>query len=159
MTPYAFYERSTIKSHCFELATICSQMELATICTQMELETICIQMELATICTQMELETICTQMKLATICTQMEGFWKLRNAVLLNLVNVADALLLNPIRDGPFRVCSRMPHAKKDLLSKICHTYPTMMKHGKICLPKLATFVISRNTDINWILIHNFQFF
>ena len=66
-------------------------------------------------------------------------------------------------------------------LPNICHTYPTMIKLGKI-IPylmkiqeiyesrdtpltspffhqKSAIFFISRNTDIECILVHNFSFF
>ena len=90
-------------------------------------------------------------------------------------------LFLNPIQDGHFWGCSRMGN-KKTLLPKICHTYSTMMKLGtvipylkkiqKICKsrdtpPRLlltsaffdrksANFVISRNTGIDWILVHKF---
>ena len=39
-------------------------------------------------------------------------------------------LLFNPIQDGLFRGYSRMGGAKKAPLSKICHSYPTMMKLG-----------------------------
>ena len=38
----------------------------------------------------------------------------------------------NPIQDGHFRGCSRMGGSKKTPLPKICHTYPTMMKLGKV---------------------------
>ena len=34
----------------------------------------------------------------------------------------------NPIYDGLFRDCSRMGRGQKDPVSKICHTYSTMMK-------------------------------
>ena len=69
-------------------------------------------------------------------------------------------------------------------LTKICHTYPTMMKLGSYSLPKedpknisitrhtpwvlltsafshwkSANFVISRNTDIDCISMHNFALF
>ena len=36
----------------------------------------------------------------------------------------------NSIQDGHFRGCSRMKGAKRPLLTKICHTYPAMMKLG-----------------------------
>ena len=42
----------------------------------------------------------------------------------------------NPIQDGVFRGCSRIGQgwvgAKRPTLSKICHTYPTMMKLGAV---------------------------
>ena len=90
-------------------------------------------------------------------------------------------LFLNSIQDGHFWGCSRMGN-KKTLLPKICHTYYTMMKLGTV-IPylkkiqkihksrdtppdfcwhqhffhrKLANFVISRNTGIDWILVHKF---
>ena len=66
-------------------------------------------------------------------------------------------------------------------LSEICHTYPTMMRLGAVVpyLKKIqkiykscdtphefcrhqhlsATFVITRNTGIDCILIHSFRFF
>ena len=74
--------------------------------------------------------------------------------------------------------------AKRLSLPKICHTYPTVMKLGTVIpypkrskkymnlvtLPlssaeisifhrKSANFAISRNTDIDCILIHNFYLF
>ena len=88
----------------------------------------------------------------------------------------------NPIHVGPFRGCSRMGEGgQKGPLPKIFHTYPTMMKLPylkkiqkiyesrdtllEFCLTsaffdrKSANFAISRNTDIDYILIHNFKFF
>ena len=67
-------------------------------------------------------------------------------------------------------------------LPKICHTYPTIMKIGILYLKniqkiyksvihplssagitifprKSATLLISRNTDLDWILVHHFNFF
>ena len=77
----------------------------------------------------------------------------------------------NPIQDGYFRGCSRMGVTRiPPCPSKICRTYPTMMKLGTV-IPylkkiqkilkiffhrKSASFVISRNTDIDCILVHNF---
>ena len=74
--------------------------------------------------------------------------------------------------------------AKNPASLKICHTYPAIMKLGTVipCLKKIqkiyksrdthpeffrsaffrrksANFVISRSTDIDCILIHNFEFF
>ena len=72
-----------------------------------------------------------------------------------------------PIQDGHFWDCSQMG-GKKDPLPKIYQTYPTMMKLDTVvsCLNllltspffyrKSATFVISRNTDIDCILVYNF---
>ena len=91
---------------------------------------------------------------------------------------------INPFQDGLFRGCSRMGGPKRSPLPKICHTYPTMMKPGTI-IPyqkkiqkymnhvthpmssadinifhrKSANFAISRNTEIDCILIHNFYLF
>ena len=91
--------------------------------------------------------------------------------------------IINPIQDGLFRCCSRM-RGQKGPLPKICHTYPTVMKLGTVIpypkrskkymnlvtLPlssaeisifhrKSANFAISRNTDIDCILIYNFYLF
>ena len=92
---------------------------------------------------------------------------------------------LNPIHYGLFQGCSRMGRGgggKKRPLPKICHTYPTMMKidtiipylkkiqniyescdtlpefcwHQHFFTEKPVNFAILRNTDIDWILIHNF---
>ena len=47
-------------------------------------------------------------------------------------------VLVNPIQDGLFRGCSRIggggTGAKRPPLSKICHTYPTVMKLGTLIL-------------------------
>ena len=86
--------------------------------------------------------------------------------------------LFNSIQDEPFRGCSRMgglkSHPPPPFLFKICHTYPTMMKLGTVIpyLKKIhtpwvmlrlaffhresASFVTSKNTDIECILMHNF---
>ena len=96
---------------------------------------------------------------------------------------------INPIQDGPFQGCSRMRGVggivgQKDPLSKMCYTYPKMMKLGSYTLAKedpkniqimwhttcvlltsasflrkWANFAISRNTDIDCVLLHNFYFF
>ena len=92
---------------------------------------------------------------------------------------------LNPIQDGLFRSCSRMGGgAKWPPFPKICHTYPTMMKLGTvISYPKKIQqiyesrdtplefcwhqhfftrnhqILLSRNTDMDCILIHNFYLF
>ena len=94
----------------------------------------------------------------------------------------------NPIQDGHFWGCSRMNgggewRAKKPPLLNLS-TYPTMMKLDSYTLPKgdrkkiwtlwhtpwvlltsaffhqkSSNSVISRNTDIDCILVHNFWFF
>ena len=92
---------------------------------------------------------------------------------------------VDPIQDGPFRGCPRMGvGAKRPLLLKICHTHPAITNLGtvipylkktqkyvnhlthrlgsadiSIFYQKSANFSISRNADIDCILIHNFQFF
>ena len=94
-------------------------------------------------------------------------------------------IIFNPIQDGPFRGCSQMwAGVKTPPLPKICHTYPTIMKLGtvmrylkkiqkhinhathplssadiSISHRKSAIFIISRNTDIDCILVHNLSFF
>ena len=45
---------------------------------------------------------------------------------------------------------------KKSHFPKICHTYPTIKKLGNYTLPKEEPKAISRNTDIDCILMHNF---
>lgn len=50
----------------------------------------------------------------------------------------------NPIQDGPFLSCSRMGEDKKPpspYFSKICYTYPAMMKRGTV-VPKEETKAI-----------------
>ena len=87
----------------------------------------------------------------------------------------------NHIQVGSLRGCSRVRVQKCPLLPKICHTYPKIMKlstvisyltkiqniyksrytpikfcwHQYFFNQKLATLVISRNTAIDCILIHN----
>ena len=90
---------------------------------------------------------------------------------------------LNPIQDVHFQGWSQMREggrAKKPPLPKICHTCRTIMKFSIYTLPKedwkniwitchtpwvlltvffhrkSANFPISRNTDIDCILLHNF---
>ena len=90
-----------------------------------------------------------------------------------------NAITLTLFRTGIFGAAYGW--VKKAPLPKICYTHPTMMKLGSYNLPKedpkniwitwhtpwvlltsaffhrkSAHFVISRNTDIDWILIHNF---
>ena len=87
----------------------------------------------------------------------------------------------NPIQDGHFRGCWRMggEGGKRSPLPKICHTYPTMIKLDTVIpyLKKIQkiygsrdtrldfcwqhhffteNWQISRNTDIDCILVHNF---
>ena len=52
------------------------------------------------------------------------------------LRNREQRLVINPIQDGPFRGCSRIGGSKNAPLSKICQTYPTMMKLGSYTLLK-----------------------
>ena len=52
----------------------------------------------------------------------------------------------------------------KDPFPKIGHIYPNMIKLGTIIpylkkIQKLVIFVVSRNTDMDCILVHNFSFF
>ena len=85
---------------------------------------------------------------------------------------------------GLFGVAHGWGDPKRSTLPKICHTYPTMMKLStvapylkkiqKIYKPrdtplqfsdisisyrKITNFALSRNTDIDCILIHCFKFF
>ena len=83
--------------------------------------------------------------------------------------NLIKSYIFNPIQDGHFRGCSRMG-TQKATLPKICHTYLTIMKLGTVIPYQiinhvthllsstdiLLTFIISRNTDIHWVLTHNF---
>ena len=87
-------------------------------------------------------------------------------------------LWFNPIQDGPFWYCSQMPGGGRDC------SCPTMMKLGSYTLlkedaknawiiwhtpwvllttaffqRKSASFAISRNSNIDCILVHNFWFF
>ena len=90
-----------------------------------------------------------------------------------------------PIQDGLFGATHGWGGgAKRTPLPKICHTYPTMMKLGNCTLRKevpkntwitwhkpwvlltsaflhwkSADFALSRNTDIDCILIHSFYLF
>ena len=112
-------------------------------------------------------------------CLDTTGYVHWINVLLLWMPNHT---YFNPIQDGHFQGCSRMGGgAEKPLLPKICHAYPKMMKLDSYTLPidhpknmsitwhtpwvlltsaifhwKSANFVISRNTDIDFILIHNF---
>ena len=101
---------------------------------------------------------------------------------ILDFFTVCFSFHFNSMQDGLFRGILRMGRAKYPPPSKICHTYPTMMKLGTVipylkkiqkiyewCYTppefcwhqhffhqKSANFVISRNTDIDCILISNF---
>ena len=60
---------------------------------------------------------------------------------------------LNPIQDGLFRGCSRWGGrggGKKAPLTKIFHTYPTVMKLGTVipCLKKTQKIYESRDTPL-----------
>ena len=102
-----------------------------------------------------------------------------RNFVFSKVINI------NPIQDGLFWGCSQIRRGGKAPLPKICHTYLAIMKLGHSyslskedpknilmtwqtpwVLPTLAffhqksaNFAISRNRDIDCILIHNFYLF
>ena len=96
-------------------------------------------------------------------------------------VTSLSSTFINRIQDGLFRGCSQIGGAKRSLLPKICHTYPTMMKLGTVVpyLKKIKKYMnhvtyplssadisifyrkspylaISKNTVIDCILIHNF---
>ena len=61
--------------------------------------------------------------------------------------------LVNPIQDGPFRRCSRIGEgAKRLLLHKVCHTYPTMMKLGTVIFyqNKIQNIYKSRDTRLDF---------
>ena len=53
--------------------------------------------------------------------------------IFLKDADVEKVLEFNPIENGLFRGCSRIGGgAKRSILPKICHTYPTMMKLGTV---------------------------
>ena len=59
--------------------------------------------------------------------------------------------MINPIQDGHFQGRSRMG-GQKGPLSKICHTYPTMMKRGTV-IPypkKIQKIYESRDTPLEF---------
>ena len=64
--------------------------------------------------------------------------------------------IFNPIHDGPFWGCSCMSGTPS--LKSVTHILSNLT-HISIFSPEILTFVISRNTDIDCILIHNFYFF
>ena len=71
--------------------------------------------------------------------------------------------IFNPIQDGFFGAAHGWTGGRQDAaLSKICHIYPAMMKFDTVILrsaffhQKSANFAISRNVDIDCILMHNF---
>ena len=74
------------------------------------------------------------------------------------LLNDSMIVNINPIQDGLFRGCSRMRGAggggrtKSPHLSKICHTYPTLMKLGTVIphLKKLQKIQKSRDTPFEF---------
>ena len=52
---------------------------------------------------------------------------------LSNLGNLVKNDVVNPIQDRHFRGCRRLEGGEKRLpFSKICHTYPTIMKLGTV---------------------------
>ena len=59
---------------------------------------------------------------------------------------------INPIQDGFFRGCSRMGGGQKGPLPKICHTYPTMVKLGKVIpyLKEIHKIYESRETPLEF---------
>ena len=59
---------------------------------------------------------------------------------------------INPIQDWPFWGCSRMGEPKRPPLPKISHTYPRMMKLGKVIpyLKKIKKIYESRNTPLEF---------
>ena len=61
----------------------------------------------------------------------------------------------NPIQDGPFWGCSRA----KNALSKICHTYPTLMKLGTVTayLKKIQKTHKSRDKPLEFCLRQHFS--
>ena len=109
---------------------------------------------------------------------------KLLILYMIATINIIMHVFGNPIQYGLLRGCSRMGGARAPL-PKICHTYPIMMndiaqlyltqRRSKkylnhmahplssadisIFYRKSANFAISRNTDIDFILIHNFYLF
>ena len=107
------------------------------------------------------------------------------NHLVVSSSAVAVTYALTLFRIGLFGAAHGWGVRQKGPLPKICHTYLTMMKPGTV-IPyikeiqntcksrdtsprfllisaffyrKSATFIISRNTDTHWILLHNSQFF
>ena len=106
------------------------------------------------------------------------GFKKYNKEIFVCRVRIAEGL--NPIQDGPFQGCTLMMGGGKGGRAKICHTYLIMMKLGSCTLAKedpkkymthvihtlnsadISTFyrksanvAISKNTDIDCILVHS----
>ena len=94
------------------------------------------------------------------------------SAIIYSLFNLSNCELdnfsFNPIQDGLFWSCLRIwGRGFLAPVPKICHTYPTMMKFGTVVTwhtpwllltstffhRKSANFVISKNTDIDCILV------
>ena len=68
----------------------------------------------------------------------------------LNSFNVFNSYI-NPIQDELFQGCSRMRGGFLPTLPKICHTYPTMMKLGRV-IPyprRTQTIYKSRDTSLD----------
>ena len=64
----------------------------------------------------------------------------------LNSFNVFNSYI-NPIQDELFQGCSRMRGGFLPTLPKICHTYPTMMKQGRVMLYPRKTQKIYKSRD------------
>ena len=88
--------------------------------------------------------------------------------------SVMKITILILFRMGIFGAAHGWGEAKRAPVPKICHTYPTMKKFSTVIpylkkiqkiyksrdisvfSPEISKFVISRSTDINWILMHHF---
>ena len=57
--------------------------------------------------------------------------WKVVNLFSASFLET-NSIQINPIQDGLFRARSQMEGGGKAPLSKICHTYPTMMQLGTV---------------------------
>ena len=119
---------------------------------------------------------------------EFNGVYSKNNLPRMGHIYIINLDEFNPIQDVHFRSCSRMEErggAKTPPLPKICHTYPAMIKLGTVIpyLKKLqkiydsrdthhlilltsaffhrktAKFAISRNTNIDCTLVHNFESF
>ena len=70
--------------------------------------------------------------------------------------NITSKTEINPIQGGRFQGCSRMGWGggggKKAPFSKICHTYPTLMKLGTVIpyLRKIKKIHKSRDTPFDF---------
>ena len=61
-------------------------------------------------------------------------------------------IIINLIQDGPFRSCSRMRGPRRPPLSKICYTYPAIVRLGRVipCLKKLEKIYESHGTSVEF---------